>query len=141
MRAAFFIFAAATVFALAGPASAQDDDRYELERTEGGFVRMDTRTGEMSFCREQSGQIACNPTEDAQAAGDGDLAGLRRRIAELEARIAALEGRPPAASMPTEEEFERTMGFMERFLRRFWGVAKDLERESETGNQPAPDRT
>lgn len=140
MRAAQSIIAAAALLALSAPALAQDADRYRLERTENGFVRMDTRTGEMSFCREQSGQLSCEVAEDTQPAGGGDATAMRR-IAELEQRIAALEGRPPAANMPTEEEFEKTMGFMERFLRRFWGVAKDLERESETGNQPAPDRT
>jgi hypothetical protein len=32
---------------------AAEPDRYRLEKTESGYVRMDTRTGEMSICEER----------------------------------------------------------------------------------------
>lgn len=138
MRAVLSTFIAVTLLSLSGPASAQDANRYRLERTESGFIRMDTRTGRMSFCEERSGQLDCKPAEDEQTADAGRLQEMSRRIDELERRLAALESRP-RPDLPSEEEFEQTMSFMERFLRRFWGVAKDLERES--GTEPAPDRT
>jgi len=144
MRNVPVVFAALTVLGVVGPASAQDSDRFRLERTENGFVRMDTRTGAMSFCEERSGELACKSAADGQTTGTGQVDALVRRIEELEKRLAALEGRSlqPDAGLPTEEEFEQTMTFMERFLRRFWGVARDLERESETDRPtPAPDRT
>jgi hypothetical protein len=143
MRTVLFISAAATVLAFAGPASAQDADRYRLERTENGFVRMDTRTGQMSFCEERSGQLACRPATDERTAQGDQLDEIGRRIEALEQRLMALESRPqPDASLPSEEEFEQTMSLMERFLRRFWGVAKDLEKESgSSGSGSEPDRT
>lgn len=133
--------ASAAILALCVSASAQEADRYRMERTENGFMRMDTRTGAMSFCLEQAGQLACKPADDVMPQESGDTADLREKIDRLERRLSALEGRAPAAGLPSEEEFEKTMGFMERFLRRFWGVAKDLERESEPGVPPAPNRT
>lgn len=140
MRSVLVTFAAGALLALAAPAVAQDADRFELERTGTGFVRMDTRTGQMSFCEESSGQLACKPAAGERSADASQLDDLTRKVEALERRLAALESRPPAAELPSEEEFEQTMTLMERFLRRFWGVAKDLERESETG-EPAPDRT
>jgi hypothetical protein len=143
MRAVPFILAAATAVAFSGPAVAQDAERYRLERTESGFVRMDTRTGQMSFCEERSGELACRPAADARTAETDRTGELDRRVEELEARISALESRAQAqlgAGLPSEAEFEQTLSFMERFIRRFWGVAKDLERESEPGRS-APDRT
>lgn len=145
MRAPLFTLAAATAVAFSAPVSAQDSERYRLERTENGFVRMDVRTGQMSFCEERSGRLVCKPGADERTAEVGGLEELNRKIGELEERLAALESRQPpqpGAGLPSEEEFERTMTLMERFLRRFWGVAKDLERESDPGEPaPAPDRT
>ena len=145
MRAPLFPLAAATALVFSAPASAQDAERYRLERTENGFVRMDVRTGQMSFCEELSGRLVCKPGADEDTAKADGLEQLNRKVGELEERLATLEARQPpqpGAGLPSEEEFERTMTFMERFLRRFWGVAKDLERESEPGEPvPAPDRT
>jgi hypothetical protein len=143
MHALLFTLAAATVLAFPPPVSAQDSELYRLERTENGFVRMDVRTGEMSFCEELSGRLVCKPGADEETAEENGLEELKRRIGELEERLATLEARQPlqpGAGLPSEEEFERTMTFMERFLRRFWGVAKDLERETNPG-EPVPDRT
>lgn len=140
MRALPFTSALA-VLVLAGSASAEDTERYRLERTASGFVRMDTATGEMSFCEERSGRLSCRPAQDAKAVPADRVEALAGRVEELERRLAALEGRAPAEpGLPSEEEFEQTMNFMERFLRRFWGVAKDLERAPDP-EAPAPDRT
>ncbi len=123
-------------------ANAQDGDRYRLERTDDGFVRMDTDTGEMSFCSESAGVLTCRPASAGETAQTGELAALQERIDELEARVEQLEGgtgAPPQNALPTDEEFEQTMGLMERFLRRFMGIVKDLEGEEQ--RDPAPDRT
>ena len=145
MRILPTVLTLAGVMAIAFPSFAQDAERYRLERTENGFVRMDVRTGAMSFCEERRGELVCRTGSNERMTGDDRFGELNRRIDELERRIGDLEARQPVqpdAGLPSEEEFERTMTFMERFLRRFWGVAKDLERESGPGEPaPAPDRT
>ena len=45
--------AAGTV--LAGASLAAATERYRLERSDSGYVRMDTQTGEMSTCEERGG--------------------------------------------------------------------------------------
>ena len=108
--------------------------RYTIEKSEDGYVRMDTTTGEMSFCRTEGDQIVCKLSAD-------DRAALNEHIAELEARIAALEhrlaaGNPdpaPAPELPSEQDLEKTLGFMEKFFRRFMDIVKDLEKETGKG--------
>ena len=115
-------------------ASAQED-RYAIERTEDGYVRLDTRTGQMSICSEQSGQLVCRMAVDEREALHDDLDALQERLAAVEDRLAALEG-VPAAGLPSQDEFEQSLGYMERFFRRFMDMVNEIER-----NEPTPDRT
>lgn len=123
---------------LAAPAAAEDAERYRLERTADGFVRMDLSTGRMSVCRERGEQLVCRTAVEEREAHHRDVVELESRIEALEARLAELERRSilrPDAVLPSEEEFERTLSYMERFFRRFLGLVQELE------DEPVPDRT
>lgn len=132
---------------MAPHAGAADTDRYRLEKTETGYVRMDTQTGEMSICEERAGQLICKLATDARTAFEGEVERLQDSVTALEERIAKLEAALPAkpqTALPTEEEFEKTLGYMERFLRRFMGIAKDMEEDSKTPDTqqaPEPNKT
>lgn len=129
--------AAATVLivlAASAGASAQEE-RYAIERTEDGYVRLDTRTGQMSICSEQSGQLVCRLAVDERDAFQDEFDALQSRLAAVENRLSALEGAPPP-SLPGEEEFEQGLSYMEQFFRRFMDLVKEFDRDS-----PAPDRT
>ena len=118
-------------------AHAQDAERYRLEKTENGYVRMDTQTGSMSLCSEKDGQLICRLAADESAARAGDET-LEQRIAKLEKRIAALEAaRPSAAAVPSEQEFDQGLDRMESFFRRFMGIVREFEADPAT----QPDRT
>ncbi len=136
------ILACATAFAAlsALPAAAQDVERYQLERTRDGYVRLDTQTGAMTLCRETDGRLVCSPASQQGEATD-EVAELRQRVQALETRIAGLETPAPAAGLPPEEEFERGIGYMERFFRMFMGLVREFEDERTPPGQPAPDRT
>ena len=129
------------------PAMAQDVERYQLERTENGYVRLDTQTGRMTVCQEHAGELVCRAASDERAGSSGaERGGLQARIEELEARIEALEANPPAQGLPTEDEFEQSMGYMEQFFRRFMGIVRDFERDSgadepRSAPEPEADRT
>jgi hypothetical protein len=139
------LFLAPLIFAAVPLAAhAQESERYRLERTEDGFVRMDMETGKMSLCNERNGELVCRNSTDNGSADSGAVNALIERIDALERRIAALEGQLPgegANALPSEEEFEQTMSFMERFLRRFMGIVKDLDSDMKQEEEPAPDRT
>lgn len=143
MRHRRFVALAALAVAMAVPALAQAEDRYQLERTRDGYVRLDTQTGRMSLCQERGDQLVCRMASEEQAAYDRDLDALQDKVDALADRLAALESRQPAANLPSEEEFEQTLGYMERFFRRFMGIVGELDRSfrDDDGKEPMPGRT
>jgi flagellar motility protein MotE (MotC chaperone) len=132
---------AATVLAslAAGAAYAEDMQRYRLEKTDGGLVRMDTQTGAMSTCQEKDGQLVCRMAADERTAFQDEIDRLQTQVKSLDERVAKLENslsQRLESSLPTEEDFNRTMNYMERFLRGFMGIVKDMEKD-----EPAPQKT
>ena len=135
------VIIALTLLPLSGlGADAADGDRFTLEKSGSGYVRMDTQTGEMSICEERSGQLVCKLAADERSAFQSDADRLQSRLTALETRVEALENSLTARfenSLPTEEEFEKTMSYMERFFRSFIGIVKDLDEET-PGKDVAP---
>ena len=142
------------LFPLAAGAVAAEPDRYRLEKTPQGYVRMDTQTGEMSVCEEKWGELVCRMAADERTAVQDEierlqtkLEALSDRLADvkaLEERVAKLENSLTARleqSLPTEEDFNRTMGYMERFFRSFMAIVKDFEDDEERPAEPGADRT
>jgi hypothetical protein len=124
---------AALFTALTATSAIADNGRYVMVKVEKGYVRMDTQSGAMSMCQTQDDQIICKMAADERAAFNEDIAALEDRIAALEEKFA---GGAPLASkdgLPSDEEFERGLGYMEKFMRRFMGIAKEFG-ESETAN-------
>lgn len=125
---------AVTTFALAaaiGGASAQEADRrYTLEKTADGYVRMDNRTGEMSICATRDGQLLCRLAADERDAWQEEIGRLTRRLEDVERRLGEIDKASAAAELPSEDEFEKSLTLMERFMRRFMDIVKDLEAEN-----------
>ena len=107
-------------------AAAEGEGRYRMEKTEGGIVRLDTVTGEISLCRESDGQITCRMAADERVAFEKELDLLTARVEALEkaASAAPTDAKP---RLPTDEEIDRTMSVMERMMQRFMGIVKNLE--------------
>ncbi|MGQ3212298.1 MAG: hypothetical protein ACT6U0_00745 [Shinella sp.] len=128
---------------LAGSAQAEGEGRYRMDKTEGGFVRLDTATGEVSLCRERDGQIVCRMAADERAAFEKELDLLTKRVEALEKGGAtALTDAKPA--LPTDEEIDRTMSIMEKMMQRFMGIVKNLEdgeEETVPGKDTIPQKT
>ncbi|MGE0502130.1 MAG: hypothetical protein AB7I79_14910 [Rhizobiaceae bacterium] len=119
--------------ALCLPAGAAETERYRLERTDDGYVRLDTVTGAMSVCQETSGQLVCRMAADERAAFEEEVGRLEARLGELEKRVAAIEESPvlkPGNLLPSDEQIDRSLETMEKFFRRFMEVMKDAEDES-----------
>ena len=137
---------------LTGAALAQQsEERYRLERTEDGYVRMDTLTGAMTLCQERGGELACRPASQtgetgsanvaAGTSGAAEIEALRQQVAELEKRVQALESNGGVLDVPLEQEFEQSLNFMERFFRRFIDIVKDLNQEEPAQNSAPAERT
>ena len=131
--------------ALSFPAMAQDTDRYTMEKSDNGYVRMDRKTGEMSICEERSGQLVCKLAADERSAFQDEVDRLQDRLSGLEKRVAEIETASrlnPNALLPDEESFEKSLGYMERFFRRFMDIVKDLDQDWRKGEpDPMPQKT
>lgn len=132
----------------AAPAEAEAG-RFTMVPAEGGFVRLDTRTGVVSHCRRETADPAApwrcaaipedvlNTPDRLTELGDNvDL--LSREVAELQARLDALEQeRQPGAAdkaapgLSSDEETQRALDFSEELMRRFFGLVREMKRGDE----------
>ncbi len=135
-------------------AQSAEADRYRLEKTPGGYVRMDTQTGEMSMCEDKAGELVCRLAADERRAMETEVERLQAEIEDirgrldsvkaLEDRVAALENSLSAKieqNLPTEEDFNRTLGYMERFFRSFMSIVKEFEGDNGKTAEPGTNRT
>jgi len=116
------------------PALAQENGRYQLEQSEDGFVRLDTATGQMSFCTQERGQLSCEEAEDESDALRDEVHRLRSENAELRDELAYAREHP-MDDLPTEEEMEEVAGFVERMLIIMMRTVRNAEDEMEREGQ------
>ncbi len=144
MRRIAWTFPLLLVPVVAGASLAAEPDRYRLERTPDGYVRMDTRTGALSLCVERSGDLVCKASVEEPVSPAAEIDRLRAEVSALQARVEKLENSLAARvekSLPTEEDFNRTMGYMERFFRSFMAIVKDFEADEGKPAEPQPGKT
>lgn len=127
IAASAFIFAAVTATALAQPTTpANDAWRFKLQKVDGGFLRLDAQTGQVSFCRERDAHWTCETVADDRAALEAEIKRLSDRVAELEKKRDDPSERFRA---PSDQELEQVMGFFEKVMKRFRGVVENLKKE------------
>ena len=132
MRLFAILVSVCALAGIAGLASAEETDRYRLEKSDTGYVRMDTVTGEMSICEERSGQLVCKLAADERAAFQTDIDRLQAKLDDVEGRVARLEARPsiPETLLPSDEQVDKGIDIMEKFFRSFMGIVKELDKDS-----------
>jgi flagellar motility protein MotE (MotC chaperone) len=145
MRLQYVLIPAALVSFVAASAFSEETERYRLEKSATGYIRMDTQTGAMSICEERSDQLVCKMAADERAAFQDEVDRLQSSVKALDERVARLESSPTArleSTLPTEEEFNKTMSYMERFLRGFMNIVKDMDKDNGgDGAKPIPQKT
>ncbi|TIT71010.1 MAG: hypothetical protein E5W51_01005, partial [Mesorhizobium sp.] len=91
MRLQHIVISAALCSLVAASAYSEETDRYRLEKSANGYVRMDTQTGAMSICEERSGQLVCKMAADERAAFQDEIDRLQGSVKALDERVAKLE--------------------------------------------------
>jgi hypothetical protein len=116
----------------AGGALAQtppsDGWRFKMQKVDGGFLRLDAQTGQVSFCRERAGDWTCETAADDRAALEAEIKRLSDRVAVLEKQTNDPVNR---FRTPSDQEIEQVMGFFEKMMKRFRGVVENLKKEWE----------
>lgn len=134
MNPKFLTLLAVPLLPLQASAQEMDQSRFKLEKTEHGFVRLDSRSGALSLCQEKDGNLVCRMAADERAAYEQELDLLGKRVAALESKAGVTP--QVARALPDDAEVERSLSIMESFMRRFFGVVKEFETD-----KPDPGKT
>ncbi len=78
-----------------------------------------------------NGALSCRPEAPTPLAGDqaAAIATLERRVADLEAEVAALKKDRLAFGPEDEKKIDRFLDFSDRAFRRFFGLVEDLKQD------------
>jgi hypothetical protein len=130
--------------------------RYTLAPAADGVIRLDTRTGAVSNCNNNGNGWACYAVPDERAAMDEEIGRLQAENESLKARLAEREttapGKneealpksdkqpaPPKAAdgerkieipLPSDQDMDRVMSFVERAWRRLMEMANRIQKDA-----------
>jgi hypothetical protein len=155
----FCLIVAAVCLAGLAPAAAAetpdtDNGRYTLQPSGDGMIRLDTRTGAVSNCSNSAAGWACYAVPDERAAMDTEIGRLQAENEKLRAQLASREqatpgkieealpksdkqGAPNAADgqrkieipLPSDQDVDRVMSFLERAWRRLIDMANRVQKD------------
>ena len=140
--------------ALAAETPDTENGRYTLSPSGDGMIRLDTRTGTVSNCSNSAAGWACYAVPDERAALDAEIGRLQAENEKLKAQLASREPAPrPARSrtplpksdkapstadgqrkieipLPSDQDMDRVMSFLERAWRRLIDMANRCRKTS-----------
>ncbi len=134
-----------------------ENGRYSLSPAADGLIRLDTRTGAVSNCNNNSGHgWACYVVPDERAALDAEIGRLQADVAKLKAELASREQAAPGKTeealpksdslkpaepksaegqrkieipLPSDQDIDRVMSFLEQAWRRLMEMADRVQKD------------
>ncbi len=134
-----------------------ENGRYALSPAADGLVRLDTRTGTVSNCNNNSGLgWACYVRPDERAALDAEIGRLQADVEKLKSELASREQPAPPKTeealpksdslkpaepksaegqrkieipLPSDQDLDRVMSFLERAWRRLLEMADRVQKD------------
>jgi hypothetical protein len=138
------------------PAPETENGRYTLSPVPDGVIRLDTRTGEVSSCSNNGNGWACSVVPDERAAYDAEIGRLQSENEKLKRQLAdsgtvsgktgdalpksdSLKKAEPKVAenpnkieipLPSDQDMNRMMSFLERAWRRLVDMANRMQGDS-----------
>jgi hypothetical protein len=158
IAAAAFLFASGAASAQTRPDT--ENGRYALSPTGDGVLRLDTKTGSVSNCTNSGAGWACYAVPDERGALDAEIGRLQAENEKLKAQLAERDGtvtgkseealpksdplkkpEPKVAEggrkieipLPSDQDMDRAMSFLERAWRRLIEMANRIQRDAAGG--------
>ncbi len=97
--------------------------RYTMTPVAGGFLRLDTRSGQVSLCMVAAGQAQCRSSADERAALEAEIGRLAEENAALKAQ--APKAAPSAQEDADDRKFDHALDRAEKFMRRMMQLFRD----------------
>jgi hypothetical protein len=114
------------------PLGAVADDapvgRYQISPALDGYIRLDTATGAMLYCRTFDPALRCEAVSvetPKKVTTEAEMDDLRNRLATLERKVAILER--DQIRLPDQKDLDRTLDTMEKWMQRFMDMTKDKD--------------
>lgn len=108
----------------AGGAFAQDG-RYTLVPAGNAFLKLDTRTGIVSRCSEETGAMVCKLVPDDRDALQTEIDRLNTRLQAGAAGPAPTDKKVDGSALPSDAEVDRAFDLMDRAIRRFRDILRE----------------
>ncbi len=110
--------------------------RYSMTPTKDGILKLDTKTGAVSLCARSSGKWKCQGVDGQNSALHDTVRRLEQENDRLRAQLDAARLAPAPESsgkldVPSEEDVDKAMDFMEKLLHRFKGMVEDLKKDKD----------
>lgn len=129
------------------PMPPQSSGRFTMHPADGGMLRLDTETGTMSVCKAQAGgQWSCQSLPDERAALDKEIGRLAQENKDLQGAVKRLEDLagipsekpksdrraegpkfPGPEKLPTPDDVDKAMSYLQSMLKKFKEKLKDFE--------------
>jgi hypothetical protein len=113
------LVAALCMLPLAAVADEAPVGRYQISPALDGYVRLDTATGVMLYCRTFDPTLRCEEVgvdTTEKTATEAEMDDLRNRLATMERKVAILER--DQIRLPDQKDLDRTLDTMEKWMRR-----------------------
>jgi hypothetical protein len=125
-----------------GPDS--DDNRYQFNRVEDGYLRLDLKSGQVSLCSRRTVGWSCLAIPDDRAALDSEIARLQAENASLKKTLldqgmqlpGGIKSEPPVArggdtdlKLPSNADIDRVMTAVEKVWRRLVEMIVNLQKD------------
>ncbi len=124
------------------------DQQFHFERSGKGFVRLNNKTGETSFCRQVLDDIVCSLGVEERDALHSEIVELQNIIAALKGKLDQIQGDSPQILRPEnkvpdpkfregggsgrdkiEKEVDRAIDIARQTMRMLFKAVKELQRE------------
>jgi len=133
-----------------------ENGRYTITPTPDGVLRLDSRSGTVSTCTKNDAGWACYVVPDERTALDAEIGRLQAEVERLKAQLAAgpadsgkiaeaspksdtpKKGEPKVAEgerkieipLPSDQDLDRMMSFLERAWRRLIEMANRIQKDA-----------
>ena len=106
-------------------AAGNPDTRYVMKDTKDGFLRLDTKTGQVSLCRPKANSWVCEAVADDRQVLEKEIARLETRIGVLKRHIKKTDS--SYFNLPSDKEVDQVLSYFEGLVKRFRSFTDFLE--------------